>query len=333
MQLYRIFLTCLCLALAGQAGAQKVAATDQIPAALHAVTAEEAPAAIHEAPAVIQQEHATISEASAAISAAPTALHEQPPQLAQPAWQELEFEERAFWATAKASIIMPNHKADSDTWQLNMEGSVENTYERISMQFDPNTAQLKSRVRISKGQREQRLKTWDYEGDYAVRKRRNPTDSNDSNPDDWPVTSARRVHYPDASEQLPVTSAYLLLLLASRLAVEGLGTTRDVLVHTDLNFFRARLTVAPGKAIDTDYSVTGGSRVQGKRDSMAVRVQVRAEGRLQEDPDFSLLGLSGDITLYFDKITGLPLLLHGDAPRLGTTNIHLRGMTPRRVTP
>lgn len=251
------------------------------------------------------------------------------PQL--PVWEALDFEEKAFWATAKARISIPNPPENATSWKLNGAGSVQNTYELVSMEFDPATCQLVTRERLSRGRREQRHKSWDYHDGYIVRKRRNPDVSVQGNPSEWPVNHARRVYYPKRGDNLPVTNEYLLLLLAGRLAGEGPGASEDVLVHTDLNFFWVRLTVVPGKRINRDYAVTGGKQVRGPVDSIAVTIRMRPEGRQEEKPDFSLLGLHGDITLYFDKNTGLPLLLHGDAPRLGTADIHLRGMTPRKA--
>ena len=249
---------------------------------------------------------------------------------ALPFWESLYFEEKAFWATAKARLSVPTPAAGAQTWKLTGEGSIESTSELIAMDFDPHTAQLRTRERLSKGRREQRYKDWEYRDGFIIRKRRNPPISVGGDPAGWPVNHARRVYYPDYDEALPVTSEYLLLLLASRLAKEEPGTSRDVLVHTDLNFFLTRLTVVPGKTIERNYTVTGSDRVRGPRESTAVSIKTRPIGRQEEKPDFSLLGLDGDITVYFDPDTGLPLQLHGDAPRLGTTNIHLRGMTPRR---
>ena len=63
---------------------------------------------------------------------------------------------------------------------------------------------------------------------------------------------------------------------------------------------------------------------------MAVALQVDPEGQLAEKPDFSVLGLSGDIILFFDKVTGLPLQVRGTAPRIGDADINLKSVTPRK---
>jgi hypothetical protein len=101
-------------------------------------------------------------------------------------------------------------------------------------------------------------------------------------------------------------------------------------VHTDLNFYRVRLTSGNGIPIDADYDVTGQGRVSGRRETLAVALQVTPEGTLAEDPDFSLLGLQGEIILFFDRSSGLPLQIRGIAPRIGTTGINLKSVTMRK---
>ena len=53
------------------------------------------------------------------------------------------------------------------------------------------------------------------------------------------------------------------------------------------------------------------------------------EGKLEDDDDFTVLGLDGEIILLFDKATGLPLQIRGDAPRIGGTEINLKSVTMR----
>ena len=50
---------------------------------------------------------------------------------------------------------------------------------------------------------------------------------------------------------------------------------------------------------------------------------------LAEEDDFSVLGLYGDIIFLFDKESGLPLQIRGEAPRIGPTEINLKAVTTR----
>ena len=53
---------------------------------------------------------------------------------------------------------------------------------------------------------------------------------------------------------------------------------------------------------------------------------------LEKKNDFRLLGLNGEIILFFDRVTGLPLQIRGQAPRIGATEINLKSVTLREST-
>jgi len=81
-------------------------------------------------------------------------------------------------------------------------------------------------------------------------------------------------------------------------------------------------------AIEVGYQLDG-KAVSGSRNTTGVALKVEPLGKLAEKPDFSLLGLEGDITLLFDRATGLPLQLRGNAPRIGRAEINLKAATLR----
>jgi hypothetical protein len=187
---------------------------------------------------------------------------------------------------------------------------------------------LLTRTRISSG-KEQRMKSYQYEKDFILRERSNsPTDPNVP-PDQWPVTNQKWVKYPASKGGITVTSPYMLMIIASQLQAQGPGNTKEVLVNTDLNFYRAKLTSGNGITVTADTKVVGGEAISGKRETVAVSIQVSPEGKLEDDDDFSLLGLQGDIIILFDRATGLPLQIRGLAPRIGSTEINLKSATMR----
>lgn len=249
-------------------------------------------------------------------------------EAALPIWQALEFEEEAFFVTARARIELPQPPAGAQQWELRAEGSIQSSFERVVINFSPEDLRMDIWERLSKG-RDSRLKSWNYQDDFILRKRQKPSENAKIPPRDWPLTNVQRMEYPDSADDLAVSAPYLLLLLADRLRAEGMGAETEVLVQTDFNFYRARLTVGPGERMHTDYRVTGGKRIKGLRHTTAVTISVEPEGQLPEKDDFNILGLQGDVTIYFDRDNGLPLRLHGDAPQLGTTDIDLRAATLR----
>ncbi len=248
------------------------------------------------------------------------------PQL--PQWQVLEFEEKAFWATAKSRLEILADPDDQNLWELNVLSSVVSNSEQIMVSFDPATGRVLTRSRLSRG-KGQRLKSYEYENSFVLRERRNPSTDGDTPPEKWPVSSRRNVNLPAAAADTVVTSPHLLVLLAQRLQAQGPDKSLSVLVHTDLNFYRVRLTSGNGIPVNADYQISGGNSVRGKRETLAVAVQISPEGTLEDDNDFNLLGLQEDIILLFDRESGLPLQIRGVAPRIGATDINLKSVTMR----
>lgn len=252
---------------------------------------------------------------------------------ALPAWQMLEFEEQAFWATAHSRLEFPDPAQDQDYWKLTADSAIPGNSEHVIHTFEPDSGQLVSRDRLSKGKKDQRLKRYTYGDEDLLRERRAPEGSDGAAPDDWPVTSRKELTYPPAAGEITLTSPYMLLVLAQRLQEEGPGASQEVLVHTDFNFYRARLTCGNGVPVKANYALNGEDTVSGERATRAVALRVSPEGELAEKDDFNLLGLHGDIILLFDRETGLPLQVRGDAPRVGRMEINLKAATLRAAAP
>lgn len=244
-----------------------------------------------------------------------------------PDWQVLEFEEKAFWATARSRLELLEEPQEG-AWEFSISSSVVGNSEDLSLNFEPDSGKVKNRERLSKG-KEQRFKSFAYNDKSILRERRIPGDNPAKPPAEWPLTSRITLSYPDAADSLVVTNPHLLILLAQRLQAQGPGSSMEVLVHTDFNFYRVRLTCGEGIPISASYAVTGKEAYSGKRETTAVALQVSPEGELAEKEDFSLLGLEGEIILFFDKTTGLPLQVRGTAPRIGATDINLKSVTMR----
>ncbi|MEZ5503531.1 MAG: hypothetical protein R3E50_13070 [Halioglobus sp.] len=247
-----------------------------------------------------------------------------------PDWQVLEFEEKAFWATARSRLEIVPVPDDPALWELDVLSSVVANSEQIKVRFDPATGRAVTRSRLSRG-KEQRVKSYEYQATFILRKRRNPAADPALPPDQWPVASSRKVRYPPLEGDAVVTSPYMLVLLAQRLQAQGEDHTLNVVVHTDLNFYQVRLTSGNGIPIDVNYQVSGGETVRGRHETLAVALQVTPVAPAPEEDDFSLLGLQGDIILFFDRDSGLPVQVRGVAPRIGNTEINLKSVTMREA--
>jgi hypothetical protein len=263
---------------------------------------------------------------SAAVAAPVLAAQNAQPDL--PDWQVLEFEQKAFWATARSRLEILPVDSKPNISVLDVVSSVVDNSEKLQLTFHTDTGALLTRTRISSG-KEQRMKSYQYEKDFILRERSNSPQDPNVPPNQWPVTNQKWVKYPANKGGITVTSPYMLMIIASQLQAQGPGNTKEVLVNTDLNFYRAKLTSGNGITVTADTKVVGGEAISGKRETVAVSIQVSPEGKLEDDDDFSLLGLQGDIIILFDRATGLPLQIRGLAPRIGSTEINLKSATMR----
>ena len=122
-----------------------------------------------------------------------------------------------------------------------------------------------------------------------------------------------------------VTDALLLLVLAAPDRQQ-----REFVVNTDFNFYR--VTAMPGgtDSVEVKADLDGGSRL---RQVDLVKLVVKPIPPLRDDPDFALLGLSGDIVLAYDRATGIPVQVRGQAPRIGAAELTLRNLELRKPAP
>jgi hypothetical protein len=164
--------------------------------------------------------------------------------------------------------------------------------------------------------------------DYVLRERRVPGTNPERPPAEWDLKSRMKVAYPNL-EGVPVSDPYFLLLLAGEFQA-GAEKYRDVLVNTDRNFYSVRMTHGVASTTKLDYRIAGqNERIKGKRPTRAVKLAISPVEPLENKPDFNLLGLSGDITVLFDEVSGIPVQLKGEAPRVGATKLNLKSVTLR----
>lgn len=269
-------------------------------------------------------------ESAAATEKSATAIEEEQPALQTlPSWEVLEYEQQAFFVRAKSRIEV-GPMADSDeTWLMISRSSVASNSEEVRLELVGSDGSAQYRSRLSRG-REQRFKTYDFESEHIDRLRFDPGGESKLPPDQWPISSQQKVVYPDGAEGLAVTDGYALLVIAGQLLESGQDSL-GVVVNTEFNFYLIRMTVVPeDQSIDVDYRVTNdSSNIRGTRAARAVEIAVSPLGDQPDKHDFSLLGLNGDSTIFFDKENGLPIQLRGSAPRIGNTRINLKSATLR----
>jgi len=256
----------------------------------------------------------------------------EPAELAAP-WRRLKFEERAFWATATSELSLVALGAKRNIWQFSAHSSVPGNSEELTLIFFGQNGQMIGGERLALGQSDKRYKSFIFKPSHILRKRHSPNERSGDVPEKWPVTSRKFLTYPATQNDLVLTNPYLLLIIAGALQTKEKGATAEALVLTDLNFYRVKLEHIGTTTIEAEVKVEAGPPIAGKREVNVIKVLAQAEGELEEKDDFSVLGLEGEVTILFDKVTGLPLQVRGDAPRLGSSKFSLKNATLRAPSP
>ena len=248
--------------------------------------------------------------------------------VALPAWETLNFEQKAFMTTAKSTVEVAPGTPDHRAWTLRASSSIASNSEQITLSLDPDSGRSLHRSRLSRGTNDQRYKTHTYLQDRVVRERRVPGANPDRPPGEWDLRNRMEIAYPNL-EGVPVSDPYFLLLVASDFQA-GTEEYRNILVNTDRNFYSVRITHGEPETVNLNYRIADtNERIKGKRKTRAVTLDVSPVEPLENEPDFNLLGLSGTITVLFDEVSGIPVQLKGTAPRVGSTKLNLKSVTLR----
>lgn len=225
-----------------------------------------------------------------------------------PAWQSLSYELRSFGVTARSELALS--PAKDGAMALTSSSSISDNRETVNLILGA-CGELRRRSRFSSG-RNQRYKSWDYLPGHVLRVRREPPRRGGGEPENWPESSRHRLAYPEERQGRVLTDPHALLLFGGWL-LDGSASTRELLVQTDRNFYLVELSrQRAGSAVEA----VAGDGLQ------AVLVKASPIGAQPDKPDFSLLGLGGDLTLWYDD-AGIPRAVRGRAPRIGSTTVSL----------
>ena len=256
-----------------------------------------------------------------------------------PVWEQLVFEQKSFWATARGVITLSEFTDARGARDLDPAGDsagtegpqylslevnnyVASNSEQITLTLDAATGATQFRWRLSRG-RESRLKIHEYADTGIARERREPPTAEAAvSPADWPTSHRMDVALPPAAKGRHIVATHALLALLPTLLADP-AQADDYLVHSDLNFFRLQASLS-----DKIVSVSNTLTLNGEVSDIARRCRVLTLRTLPlpgnpEEPDIMLMGMSGKIHAFIDIATGLPLRLRGDAPRLGRAELNL----------
>jgi hypothetical protein len=199
--------------------------------------------------------------------------------------------------------------------------------------FDSDSGTVLQRDRMKSGPDGSR-KTYRFGSEGAARVRLEPADSaqEQATPATW--TQRKDKVYPyslDAAGCDRVTVPTLLLYAASSMQPGNPGSY--LCVFQDDTLYRVWLEPRGRARVAVDYktnSGTGQRRVQGKQALEKIGLRIESVNRKQGSTDFELLELRGEITIYIDPETGLPVQFSGSRSLLGEVIIRLSEATLSR---
>lgn len=265
--------------------------------------------------------------------------------LPEVSWQSLKFEAREFLGSGEVTIALSRLQdaavgpalwraegyaplvPERGLLKLDVKMSLMRNYAELQLWLDPVSFYMYQRWRYTRGN-DSRLKTSHFLSKGVLWTRRDPKADNPVGaPDQWPVSRQTLIPYPatlNSAQWLDTTS---LLLVASSAALKQPGDSVSVPVFTDQQAYRVTLRVEGRDSLATDYRLQSGDkeqRIKGKRQVLRIGVTQVPLQTTDEEPEFNLLGLTGDIRIYIDPERRIPVQLQGDASLIGRLDIKLK---------
>ena len=197
-----------------------------------------------------------------------------------------------------------------------------------SVWFDARTGAVLQRDKLRPGKKPYR-KVYRFADDGAFRIRLEPGNRAEAeqSPEHW--TKIRENFYPydgAGSDCAVVSEPTLLLYRVPLLDLETGGKAVSDCVFLDDSLYRVRLEPQGRELRDVDYTVTAAGaerRVTGNREVVKVALRVEPLTRGADSADFELLELRGDIAIYLDADSRVPVALSGERAGFGRMDIPL----------
>lgn len=202
--------------------------------------------------------------------------------------------------------------------------------------FQPGDGAALKRRRLKTG-KEPSLQTFWYLPDGVRRERADPggRGENKRPPDRW--TRVREHFYPHGPTMNGCTTLTdpLVLVLLAQSAADPQGHPREGLCAFNKKALHTAAWEPAGSVeLQVDYRTTGGnspSRVNGRVAARRVVLKTRAAYGAGRKPDpFEVFEMTGDIEIWLDESSGLPLQISGQVSGIGTVSFVLKEATLRR---
>jgi hypothetical protein len=143
-------------------------------------------------------------------------------------------------------------------------------------------------------------------------------------PELWGNATTEFYVYP-AADEVPVIEPGALLYILSAAALDSPGDRFEFTVFAHRGYHRIRALVVEKDRIRVEYIQRPGDAqrpVAGPVD--ALRISLRGADTKSETPDLQLVGLEGDVDVFLEPRSRVPLEVRGSVPFLGGVEVRLR---------
>ena len=242
----------------------------------------------------------------------------------------VRLQRRPLVAVANSLLAAPSgHPVEpgAEVMEVSYWTRVVNRQSEIVLLMDPwSGAALQRTQHDSQGRLRQRTYRYAREGAFLLT--RWPEAGEEGlPPEDWSVVEEGFRPYPVALDGQVVSEPTGLFYLIAASALAAPGDRAEFLVYSRRNLHRVWVLVTEPRRISTDFDRLRGDQRSRQRGSLsAPRLLIRGEtlGEEEDDDEFELLGLRGDLELYLDPESRAPLQLGGNVKLLGRVTLRAR---------
>ena len=237
-------------------------------------------------------------------------------------WVRLEYRAKKLFFTGEAALewesiapasgppsaVAPSPAREGETIRIVLDSSFGRESSELTLSFDPRTG---AAIRRTQLQRAEGLKIYDFGPSGAHYRKLEPGPGQEGlDPEQWRQTYER--FYENASGLAsPAVEPTALLYLLSYAPLNGIGDRWPVLLFSKRQFLPVELELTGTRKIKVDYmAVTSAGKSRQHEHRQVDVVRLRPVGQAAAN-DIRLLGLKGEIELYLDAATRLPLELRG----------------------
>lgn len=264
-------------------------------------------------------------------------------------WTDIEFTASKFFLSATATLgIRAEPIADlartlveapgtkpllpaSSAAKLHYTASGAGADADVTLWLDAKTGAALQTIQVSKGTHPRlRIDRYTPSGIYQITQRPAGDHENDLPPEKWTDRSEASKAYPEIVAGRPVLEPTSLLWLLAVSGLERKGDRIELLVYSHKHVNRVEVEVLGSRNARVDYRERAGS-VERRRQGRSQLLRIRIAGTSvapepNQDNDFEMLGLRGDIELLLDPVTRVPVELRGRAKVIGEIALRIHSI-------